>query len=170
MSNFSTNLAQYRARFDALAPRERWLLSLGFAAIVIAVLFVGVWEPLLKNRAQNQQALLASRALSSKIENAAQMVQSSRPQQGMAVDRNTSLISAVDQTSKNGTLGKGPSRIQPQGDKEVRVWFEDVSFNALVSWAADLQKRYGVNIQTLDVEPKGNQGVVSVRLTLVRDS
>ena len=76
----------------------------------------------------------------------------------------------MDQASKDGILGKAPSRMQPDGDKQVRVWIEDVNFEAVLRWMDDLQNRYGVRVDAVTLEKRPAAGTVNVRLSLVRAS
>lgn len=162
-------LTQARERFLALQMRERWMLGLGAAALLLTVLYLAIWEPLVQARVQRAAALESSRSVAVRLEQAAQQLRASAGNNPAAsAGRNLSLLAAIDQASKQGTLGKSPARMQPEGDREVRVWLEDVSFDALVRWIAELQQRYGVSVQTLDVEPQSTPGQVNVRLSLVR--
>ncbi|MGH8516912.1 MAG: type II secretion system protein GspM [Panacagrimonas sp.] len=163
-------LERARARFLALQPRERWILSSGAVVVLLTVLYLAVWEPVVDAHRQKVEALESSRLLAIRLEQAAAQVQRAGGQRGSGANtgRSLSLMAAVDQASKQGSLGRSPTRIQPEGDREVRVWFEDVSFDAMVPWLADLQLRYGVGVQTLDIEPQATPGKVNVRLSLVR--
>lgn len=166
---FNETLTQARERFLALQPRERWMLGVGAAALLITVLYLALWEPLVQARTQRAAALDASREIAIKLEQAAQQIRASAGNNPAATaGRTLSLLAAVDQASKQGALGKPPSRLQPEGDREVRVWIEDVAFDALVRWLSELQRRYGVSVQTMDVEPQSTPGQVNVRLSLVR--
>lgn len=161
--------SQARERFLALQVRERWLLGVGVGALLLTVLYLGIWEPLVKTRQQNLEALQAARNVAVRLEAAAIQVRQARGRQPqVSAGQNQSLMAAVDQASQRSGLGKSPSRIQPEGDTEVRVWFEDVSFDALVGWLAELQSSYGVQVQTFDVDPQPSPGRVDVRLSLVR--
>lgn len=163
--------ARARERFLALQVRERWMLGVGGAALLVTVLYLAVWEPVTQAHANRSAALEASRALAIRLEQASAQVQQLRGNKTTPqANRSTSLMAAVDMASKQSGLGKGPSRIQPEGDREVRVWFEEVSFDLLVRWLADLQTRYGISVQTFDVEPQAEPGKVNVRLSLVRPS
>jgi general secretion pathway protein M len=162
-------VAQARERFEALQPRERWMLALGAAALLVTVLYLGVWEPLVKARAERSAALESSRQLALRLEQAAAQLQSGAGRNPAAAStRGLSLVAAVDQASKQGSIGKAPARIQPEGERVVRVWFEEIAFDALVRWLAEVQTRYGLSVQTLDVEPQAAPGQVNVRLSLTR--
>lgn len=161
-----------KERFLALQPRERWILAGGTAVLLLIVLYLAVWEPVVDAHRQRVEALESSRLLAIRLEQAAAQVQrsGSRRAGGGNTGRGLSLMAAVDQASKQGTLGRSPTRIQPEGDREVRVWFEDVSFDALVRWLWELQLRHGVSVQTLDIEPQSTPGKVNVRMSLVREA
>ena len=79
-----------------------------------------------------------------------------------------SLLAVVDQSRKASALTKPPSRLQPEGDGVVRIWLEDVPFDALLRWLADLQLRYGVRVDTADIERESAPGLVNARVTLMR--
>lgn len=162
------SVERWRERFLALQPRERWILAGGAAVLLVTLLYLAVWEPIVGAHKQRTEALESSRLLAIRLEQAAAQVQRIGGQQGGNAGRGLSLMAAVDQASKQGTLGKSPTRIQPEGDREVRVWFEDIAFDALVRWLSELQNGYGVGVQTLDVEPQSTPGKVNVRLSLTR--
>lgn len=155
-----------RERFMALQVRERWMLGVCVVFLVFIVLWLGIYDPIVKAHKRRADALETSRALAIRLEEAAAKVQGQRS--GPVANRGISLIAAVDQASRSGTVGKAPSKIQPEGDAEVRVWFEDVSFDPMVRWVADLQTRYGITVQTMTVEPKSEAGSVDIQLSLVR--
>lgn len=84
--------------------------------------------------------------------------------------RGMSLLAAIDQSTRGGVLTKPPERMQPEGEREVRVWFDDVPFDSLVRWVALLQTQYGVTVQMLDIEAQPGAGLVDARLSLTRAS
>ena len=163
-------VAQISERFNALQPRERWLVGVGSVLLLLTLVYLLVIEPVVQAKRYRSLSLDNARSVALKLEQAAQQVQLARGSgnRGAAQGRNLSLMAAVDQASRNSSIGKAPARIQPEGEGEVRVWFEEVSFDAVVRWIADLQQRYGVSVQTLDVEPQSGPGQVNVRLSLVR--
>jgi len=159
---------QLREWFLALLPRERMIVLAGAAVVAVMVLFLGIWKPLVKAHSGREQSLADSRALAQRLEAVAVDAQRAHAAGTGAINRGGSLISVVDQASKSGTLGKAPSRLQPEGDNEVRLWLDAISFDALVRWLAELETRYGVQVLSADIEKQGTPGVVNARLSLVR--
>lgn len=160
-------LAQARGALDQRTARERKLLLGGGAILLVLVLYLGIWEPMLRAHQQRSDALESARALAVRIETAAALVQSQGPN---TVNRQISILSAVDQSSHGPTLGKEPSRVQPDGsgEKSVKVWFEDVSFDNLLRWLGELQTQYAITVGSAEIERGSAPGAVSVSLTLTR--
>lgn len=161
-------LEQLRARWAALADRERQALAAGGAVLGVVLFYLLVWEPVVQARAERAQALAGSRSLAARLELIGAEVQKNRGATPSITTRNQSLLSVVDQSSKSSQLGKAPSRLQPDGDTGVKLWIEDVSFDAVVRWLHDLERRHGVQVQDADIERRSGAGLVNVRLTLVR--
>lgn len=107
------------------------------------------------------------RALATRIETAASLAQSQR---GGAVNRSAALLSVVDQTSRSGTLGKEPTRVQPEGsgEREVKVWFDDVPFDNCLRWLTELQTRYAIQVSSAEIEQGSAPGLVNARFSLSR--
>lgn len=160
-------IERLRSALLALAPRERVMVLTGAVVVLVTLLYLLVWEPLTSAHQQRAEGLQRARTLSVRIEQAAAQIKAGGT--GRSVDRNQSLVTAVDQTSRSPTLGKAPSRLQPEGDREVKIWFEDVPFANLLRWLQDLETRYGITASSAEIERGGAPGLVSARLTLVRE-
>lgn len=167
-----TLLAEYRglfrARWEALAPREQRIVGGGAIVLGLVILYLGVWEPLAAAHKARHEALEDARAVAAQLEILAAEMQRNRGAGGAMLGAGQSLLSIVDQSRRASSLTKPPSRLQPEGDTTVRIWLDDVPFDALMRWLADLQSRYGVRVDTADIERESGPGLVNARLTLVR--
>jgi general secretion pathway protein M len=162
-------IVQGRERFLALSARERWIVGVGAVALLLTVVYLLAVEPLLLAHRRQLDALASARAMATQLEAAAAAVASAGPRGDAAqAGAGMSLLAAVDQSTRQAGPGKAPERLQPEGDHEVKIWFEDVPFDNLVRWLAQLQTSYGVKVQTLDIEAKPGAGLVDARLSLVR--
>ncbi|NKF23143.1 type II secretion system protein GspM [Solimonas marina] len=170
-AKFNATLEQWQSRataaYEQLQPRERIIVLSGAAVLIVMILYLAIWEPLVVSRKQDIEALQSSRALATRIEMAASLAQSHS--QGK-VDRSATLLSVVDQTTRSGTLGKAPSRVQPEGsgEHEVRVWFDDVPFDNCMRWLGELQSHYGIHVSSTEIDTGSAPGLVNARFTLSR--
>jgi general secretion pathway protein M len=162
-----TALEQLRARWTALAPRERRTLALGGIALALILAYLLVWAPVTRLHHKREVALADARALAVQLEKLAAEVQAHRGG-ATPVATSQSLLALVDQTRKASSLTKPPSRLEPEGDSTVRIWMEDAPFDALVRWLGDLQTRYGVRVDAADIERQSGSGLVNARLTLMK--
>ncbi|MBL6751456.1 MAG: type II secretion system protein M [Nevskia sp.] len=166
----AAQLAPLRARFDALQPREQALAAAMAVVVALALVYLALWEPLALLRAHRARDLEAARALAGQLELLGAQAGAGRlpaaPPPGVA---GASLLSTVDQSTKDGSLAKAPTRLQPDGDNQVRIWFEDVPFDSLLRWMNALQTRYGVRIDNASIERRQAAGTVNARLALVHE-
>ena len=158
-------LEQLRAWWSALAPREQRIVGAGGVALAVILLYLAVWEPLGKARHSRERELADARALAAQIET----LGANRGAAPAALSgAGQSLLAVVDQSRRTSAITKPPSRLQPEGDTTVRIWLEDVPFDALVRWLNELQTRYGVRVDNADIERQSGPGLVNARLTLMR--
>jgi general secretion pathway protein M len=158
-------LEQFRVWWAARQARERQILVAGAVIAAFAILYLAIWEPVARAQRKAELALRESRAVANRLETIAVEVEHTRGAGG--ANRTLPLLTAVDQATHRPELGKEPSRVQPEGDKEVKVWIDDVPFDALVTWIQMLQTQYAIVVGSAELERKG-EGVVSARLSLVR--
>lgn len=171
LARLAQELAPWRARFEARPPREQLILAVGAGFVLLALIYLLLWQPFAVARDRAVARLEAARGLAARIEQIGAQGQVLRSGAGQpVVGPEVSLLSAVDQASKDGVLGKAPSRMQPDGDKQVRVWIEDVPFDAVLRWLDDLQNRYAVRVDAVTLERRPAAGTINVRLSLVRAS
>lgn len=167
--NLRERLAPLLARWNALAAREQRFLMAGAAAVSITLSYLLAVEPFLKANTRRLNDLAQARSLAVRLEEVAAEVQSAARRGPLnATQSSLSLLSAVDQAAKSGMFGKPPTRIQPEGDKQVRLWFEDAVFDTLVAALPQLEARYGITIQGADIERQPGAGLVNAQITLVR--
>ena len=159
-------LERFRAWWSGLAERDRRVLGAGAAALGLIIAYVAIWEPLAGAKQRQHADLRAARALAVQLESLAALA----PRGGApaVTGAGQSLLAVIDQTRKTSAITKPPSRLQPQGDDTVRIWLEDVPFDALLRWLGELQVRHGVRVDDAEIERESVPGLVNARLTLVR--
>lgn len=154
------------AWLDTLQPRERLLVSVGAVFVLLALLYGVLWHPLALARKHAEERLADARSLAVQLERAGAVARANPGIRGPA--SGGSLLTVVDQATRSPELGKAPTRLQPDGENTVRVWFDSVPFDNLARWMGQLQSRYGLRVDALDVERQDTPGTVNARLALGR--
>jgi general secretion pathway protein M len=153
--------------FNGLAPRERIMVSLAAAVVVLALVYAAAWSPLSSSVDRLEQSVEEQQSLKQWMQQSAAEVNRLRSTAGSGGDHR-SLLAVVDQTSKQSQLAPAVKRVEPDGQELVRVTLEQASFDDLVTWLGNLQQRFGVNVADVSIDRQADSGRVNVRLTLKR--
>jgi type II secretory pathway component PulM len=155
-------LATVKNWFRGLAQREQYAVLAGAAAAAVLLLFA-LWLPVerrvshLEDSVRSKQADLA-------------WLQSVAPQLGAL--RNAppapggqSLVVVVDGVARTTGIARSVAGSQPGDDGTLSVRLEQVSFDALITWAGELVQHHGVRVVSASID--GGTGVGSVSATFV---
>ena len=155
--------------FDGLEPRERVMVGAAGVAIVFAVYWFAIWQPLargeedLNARIANWQSSLAElRPLRGRVP------AGNAPPSGATA--NQSLVVIIDNTLRSRDLYASLQRSQPTNTNGIRVEFSDIAFDDLVLWLGELAARYALQVQTASFSQSSsnNPGRINASLTLER--
>ncbi len=152
--------------WDGLQPRERVALAIGGAALLVALLYLSIWQPLMNAREEMRQEVIQQRALLHWMSAAADEAKQLRGSSGKAATQGgQSLLSLVDQSARKAEMGGTIKRVEPDG-KQVRIWLDGVSFDKLIDWLERLERERSVHVVNATIERAGASGIVDARLRL----
>lgn len=157
-------------RWQALEPRERWLVALAAAVAVVGLFYVAVWEPLTQSNQQINERVAHTRELVSWLQLVAPEARRLRGSSPPGTRSSGTLLNIVDASSKTAGLDKAIARLQPHGQNEVRLWLEKAPYQTLMRWLLTLEKDQGVIISELSISRGSASGLVSARAILKRGS
>ena len=144
---------------QTLTQRERTLVSLALAGVILAAVFQFVWLPVQAKRA----------ALSAEIAGYAQIIDRiaalgpETPVLQTAAGPATPLSTRVTQSAE--VAGLVLRRLEPEGDM-LRVTLDDVAFANVILWLSDLEATHAVIVAGIEVDRRPAPGIVSARLLL----
>ncbi|MFC3094093.1 type II secretion system protein M [Alteromonas sediminis] len=150
---------ELKARFIALSEREQKLVVASGVAVVIALFYFIVWQPLNNAIETEQTKLKSQQSLLNWVTSRSQRAQLLRASSATSGGFNGSLPQAVNTTTNRHNIAI--SRMQPQGD-DLQVWIDEAAFNDLLSWLQSLE-RMGVQIKQVDITDAEKSGHIQVR-------
>jgi len=152
--------------------RRQQRLLLGAALVVIVlVLFVWVWEPMTETRVAQRQQVAQQQALLDWLTAVTPVATQLRRETTRSTDlAGRSLLGLADETARAAGLAGSLSRIEPAGDRQVRVWLEEADFVATMAWLQKLSIQHPIEVSQLSVDRARQAGQVSVRVTLSTDA
>lgn len=162
-------LRQLRTRYESLEARERNVLLIAGIVVIFTLLYLLVIEPLAQYHDRLETRIASQRGEVAWMRGAVQVL---RERGGTAappgVKAGGSLLALTDSSARSAGLVKQLKRIQQDGDDAVRVRLEAASFDQMILWLDDLERRYGVIATEMSVDRAEGEGLVNVSLTLTR--
>lgn len=165
MNELNELKVRFQAWLDSLNPRERRLVIGGGAFLLVFILYQLAWAPF-ANGVLNMQVKVDKQQQDLLwMQQAAEEV---RALQGGGGARRPvlsgSLLGLIEKTARQGGLGSSIRKVQPEGQKGVRIWMDKVSFDAVMTWLDELQVKQGVMISSFSAERTPQPGRVNVRI------
>jgi general secretion pathway protein M len=150
--------------------REQLALVMGAAALLLFLLYLLAWQPFVDSVEQKQlQAESQQATLDWMRQNLPEIL--SLRKQGRATGSahtNEALMTLVDRTAKQNQLRQKIQRIKPKGDDKVQLWVEQAAFDSLLRWLGELSAKYGIQIESLNIDRQELPGIINARLVLQR--
>ncbi len=144
-----------------LAAREQRLVSIAAVVLGIGAFYWFIWQPLHQGVASKQAALTQAQLQLAQLQQALPQLQQASASQGRV---GGSLAQIVSNSSRSYNIRV--SRMQPQND-QLQLVLEDVPFEQLLRWLAQLQATNGVKLISLDVANTDSSGIVRVRRMVI---
>lgn len=154
--------------FAALSRREQ-ILILGCIGLLLGILLYSFfWQPYVAKETTLQQRVAQEAARLQWMQQASHEVRRLRAQTdpGQSKQRDESLLALVDRIAKTTKVSDNITRLEPQGEEEVRVWLDQVNFNNMLRWLGQLEKDWGVQVSVVSLQRQDKPGRVSGRLVL----
>ncbi len=159
--------------WNNLNARQQRVLMIAGAVLGALLVYVWVWEPLIDTRAAERERVAQQQALLDWLDAVAPMAEQLR--QAGSDSRSDSLgerslLGLADETARAAGLAGALTRIEPAGERQVRVWLDGADFVATMGWLENLSRSQPIQVGQLQVDRARSRGQVNVRVTLVADA
>lgn len=158
-----------REWFEQLAPRERMLVMIAGGLLVVTLIVLLAIRPVLTQSKRGHELVEDKRELLAELrEVAARLGPQSGTTQSSASGNTQSLVLVVDQSTRSTGLAQYLKRNQPDGASSIRLRFENVPFDTLITWLNDLQRQQAMSVTAANIDVASEPGRVNCNLTLGR--
>lgn len=157
--------------WERLSARDRKALIFCGVFLVLLFLYAGVWSPfkhateMTAIQVEQQQKALTWMQANQALVRTQQRHQTNNKSRGSS---EKSLLSVIDASLRNTELNQHVKRIEPSGDSEIKVRFENSAFDSLVIWLGALAKDQGIRATNVTVVRRDSEGLVDVQMVLSR--
>jgi general secretion pathway protein M len=154
-------------RWQQLSLRERILLAGSSVFFILLIFYLMIWEPLTNAADRYRQDVITNKMLIAQIEQAGPEINALRSQVKSAqIKDQAELLSVVERDVKKSRVQAAISEIGLGQENTVRLRFDDVPFDELMSWLIELQQKKGIVVHSFTLEKLPEIGHVRVQLTV----
>jgi general secretion pathway protein M len=151
-------------QFRQLQERERRMVTIGGAVALLLLVFVIVM-PLERSVGASAQRLERKRDDLAWLRSVAPQLRGLTAASAPPPLRE-SLVVLVDRTARESSLAKSLVGSQPSGDGGLNVRLDQVPFDGLVAWLAQLRDHYGIRVDSATIDAANTPGTVNATLVL----
>jgi general secretion pathway protein M len=155
-----------RRWWSGLERRERIVLGGGATLAALLLGWAILWDPLV--RAHSEARLRLGEDLR-RIEplRAQAIALKARPARQRAADQR-SFLAVIDAGLREAGLAASLRRVEPLGERRVRIVLEGVAFDAAIGLLERLEAEQGSWVRELSAQRGEGPGIVDLRVTLER--
>lgn len=144
--------------FESLSEREKQLVIGAGFVLIIGLFFQLIWGPV-NSRLEKAEQSVKNKQVSLQWVN--EKITEYKQHQGTNKSvAQGSLSQIMSNAARRANISL--ARMQPQGDT-LQVQIEQIEFNALIRWLAQLTQNQGLTIEAIDVSEADKTGAVRVR-------
>lgn len=149
--------------WDNISERERWMLIGCGVFLIIYLLYMLVYSPIQSGLAEKENQIQSKHHLLQWMRDAKaqyQMVSQIKPLN--ASQMLTVLTAQLKQTS----FKQFPYQLQQTNAGDIQLSFDEVPYNAWISWLWKMHERYAIDLKQLNIERTSVPGVVKASVSM----
>jgi len=147
--------------FTQLTSREHLILLIGSLILVGSLGYFGGWEPFVQAYTQLENRVIAQQTTLNWMVSAAHEVQQLRS--APVPPSSAPLLIVIDKS-----IHQGKARMEPKGEEQVAVSFEEIRFTELMRWLEILYNQQGIQVSQLSLEARPQPDKVTAQMILTR--
>ena len=157
--------APLRIWYDGLAPRERRLVIIGAAAVLLMLIYFAVISPVRSAHSRLLNDVQQKRQLLALINRSADRIQSATGGGGH-LRPGESVFAAASTAIQSSPISGAVQRLEQTQNGGVRLSLSEVDFDALVQWLGTISRQQGIVATRATIQQGNDPGTVDATLTL----
>lgn len=146
--------------YGQLASKDQLIVKILLILVLIALVFAWVWQPVISGKEKAERKFNAEMSFHKKMKENAYLFSNS----GQTISEGgASILTTVNSTAKVKNIQL--KRFEPDGKTGLRIWLDQVNFNALIDWLELLETTRGIKVEQISID-RVNSGIVNARAVL----
>lgn len=146
--------------YSQLAARDQLIVKALSVVMLLAIVFAWIWQPVVTGKEKAEKKFNTEMSFHKKMKENAFLFASGSSTQAVG---GSSILTIVNTTAKVKNIQL--KRFEPDGKTGLRIWLDQVNFNAVIDWLELLETSRGIKVEQISID-KVNSGIVNVRAVL----
>jgi len=157
-----------KEKWSQLGAREKYLLTIGSVALIIFIIYKGVWSPILDKVNMMRQAIIANDATLAWMKTTDESLRALEKKLKSPVGKVSTieLLSILQEKVKQLNLATHLTQLKQVGQNTLSLQLQQVDFDVFMGLLIDIMKEHPVTVTHLSVLSLPTPGDVNVELTL----
>lgn len=145
-----------KTHWHHLQERERWIMVIGIIVALLFLYYTFIYSPLTTALEKNTSQLAEKKAT---LQWMKQINPEDLPHKAVKDITNSQLLTLIANQLKASPSLKFPYQLQQTGSGEIQLSFDQVAFENLIAWLAQLNEDYNVLIKQFNIEKTDTPGI-----------
>lgn len=161
LASLSAHYEQAVRYWHSRSHRERLLVTIALVALLLTIIYNAYWKPV--TVAVHRLKLEIPLAQTQLAEMRVQSLKSPRP---LAPQLSGGLLPALEKSLETHGIREKLGIMEPAGDDTANLSLEQIEYTQLVKWLLNVERQFGIRVQSTTISATEVTGIVSARVTL----
>jgi len=158
LSGYFSKATRY---WQSRSARERVLVTVALTALMLTAIYHLYWKP--AHRAIERLRVAVPLAQTQLAE---MRIQSMMAPRSTASQLTGGLLPALEKSLETHGIRENLRSLEPRNETTAQVTFEQIEYTQLVKWLLNLDRQFGVRVNTTTISASDVAGTVTARITL----
>ena len=158
-------MEQIKEWFESLDDKDQKITIVAGIAISLFLLYFVLIEPVNESASKLSSEVAAKQKTVDWMKKQLPIILSNKGGTG-ANKSSLALSTLVNNSTRKYALPV--SRRDSKSPNEIQIWFDNVSFDSFLNWAAEVKSKYGVTITSVNVRSRERDGITSINVKLLK--
>ncbi len=158
-------MEQIKTWFESLDDKDQKMVVIGAVVVSIFILYFILIEPVNESASKLTREVAAKQKTVDWMKKQIPIILSNK---GGSGQRKSSLPLSTLVNNSARKYALPVSRRDNKSPNEIQIWFDNVSFDSFLSWAAEVKSKHGVTITSVNVRSRDRDGITSINVKLLK--
>lgn len=151
------------AYWNNLNERERWILGSGTLFCIIYLFYLLLYAPLTRAVHEKSHQLIEKQSTYAWMQQVREQYKTQKTQASLT---SSQLLTVLAEQLNHSSFKQYPYHLQQTAVNDIQLAFDNVPYNAFMSWLWMINEKYLISIKQFNVEHTEVQGVVKLMMVV----